>query len=430
MKRSAAQQRCRRSTIKRPGSVKPLKRPASASGVVDRADSGMIHTCVEYVSELTPEVLNREQFLAHLKKYIATAIPKQHVEIAVRRRDSHNEDQFICRFYCKSCADCAAKRFQAKSADAPRSAMIGMVAGESHGEALSWPVAHPCAAGVSEQVNVPEEAVAAPLPASVASLGSVPEMLEDGQVLATLTALFREHLEVILGLQLATEVVPLRSKCRQVRQNEAPVHGSGPTLVDPGACQVHQATLGQVLESSLFHFYIYKGRLCGSSAWDFVSCGDFVGAFRRRGETEEKRRRYDWLPWEVRISADGIGPPLNFEKPVHSFDMFSLGVIALHLTIGRTEADGVSPQDLMWRCSPTEHHVYQQSYEFYSARFRLSAMERAGAGKDLTAVEVIDTSMLGPAPSDSSATLALLALALCRGLDPMLHRLMLGPVLA
>ena len=66
------------------------------------------------------------------------------------------------------------------------------------------------------------------------------------------------------------------------------------------------------------------------------------------------------LPWEVRISADGIGPPLNFEKPVrlprgfslllggegtnnrwlqvHSFDMFSLGVLALHLTIGRTEA--------------------------------------------------------------------------------------------
>lgn len=112
--------------------------------------------------------------------------------------------------------------------------------------------------------------------------------------------------------------------------------------------------------------------------WQQSNTNDAVQAFRRRGETEEKRRRYDWLPWEVRISADGIGPPLNFEKPVHSFDMFSLGVLALHLTIGRTEA-----------------------------RSRLSAMESAGAGKDLTAVEVIDTSMLG--------------------LDPMLHRYMLGP---
>eukprot|EP00435_Cladocopium_sp_Y103_P049465 s1628_g14.t3 len=112
--------------------------------------------------------------------------------------------------------------------------------------------------------------------------------------------------------------------------------------------------------------------------WQQSNTNDAVQAFRRRGETEEKRRRYDWLPWEVRISADGIGPPLNFEKPVHSFDMFSLGVLALHLTIGRTEA-----------------------------RSRLSAMESAGAGKDLTAVEVIDTSMLG--------------------LDPTLHRYMLGP---
>lgn len=112
--------------------------------------------------------------------------------------------------------------------------------------------------------------------------------------------------------------------------------------------------------------------------WQQSNTNDAVQAFRRRGETEEKRRRYDWLPWEVRVSADGIGPPLNFEKPVHSFDMFSLGVLALHLTIGRTEA-----------------------------RLRLSAMESAGAGKDLTAVEVIDTSMLG--------------------LDPTLHRYMLGP---
>jgi len=112
--------------------------------------------------------------------------------------------------------------------------------------------------------------------------------------------------------------------------------------------------------------------------WQQSNTNDAVQAFRKRGETEEKRRRYDWLPWEVRIAADGIGPPLNFEKPVHSFDMFSLGVLALHLTIGRTEA-----------------------------RIRLGEMERAGAGKDLNVVEVIDTNMLG--------------------LDPSVHRLMLGP---
>lgn len=65
---------------------------------------------------------------------------------------------------------------------------------------------------------------------------------------------------------------------------------------------------------------------------------DAVQAFRKRGDTAEKRRRYDWLPWEVRAAADGEGPPLNFEEPVHSFDMFSLGVLALHLLIGRVEA--------------------------------------------------------------------------------------------
>eukprot|EP00930_Biecheleria_cincta_P033381 TRINITY_DN23121_c0_g1_i1.p1 TRINITY_DN23121_c0_g1~~TRINITY_DN23121_c0_g1_i1.p1 ORF type:complete len:765 (+),score=141.21 TRINITY_DN23121_c0_g1_i1:83-2377(+) len=65
---------------------------------------------------------------------------------------------------------------------------------------------------------------------------------------------------------------------------------------------------------------------------------DAVQAFRKRGDTAEKKRRYDWLPWEVRAAADGEGPPLNFEKPVHSFDMFSLGVLALHLLIGRVEA--------------------------------------------------------------------------------------------
>eukprot|EP00931_Biecheleriopsis_adriatica_P045849 TRINITY_DN26274_c0_g1_i1.p1 TRINITY_DN26274_c0_g1~~TRINITY_DN26274_c0_g1_i1.p1 ORF type:complete len:831 (-),score=119.94 TRINITY_DN26274_c0_g1_i1:46-2496(-) len=72
--------------------------------------------------------------------------------------------------------------------------------------------------------------------------------------------------------------------------------------------------------------------------WQQSNTNDAVQAFRKRGETEEKRRRYDWLPWEVRASADGNGPPLNFEKPIHSFDMFSLGVLALHLLIGRSQA--------------------------------------------------------------------------------------------
>lgn len=62
-----------------------------------------------------------------------------------------------------------------------------------------------------------------------------------------------------------------------------------------------------------------------------------VQAFRRRGETEEKRRRYDWLPWEVRKGADGTGPAVNFNLPVHAFDVFSLGVLILHMLIGRTQ---------------------------------------------------------------------------------------------
>jgi len=61
-----------------------------------------------------------------------------------------------------------------------------------------------------------------------------------------------------------------------------------------------------------------------------------VQAFRRRGETEEKRKRYDWLPWEVRAGADGSGLAVNFSLPQHSFDVFSLGVLALHLLLGRS----------------------------------------------------------------------------------------------
>lgn len=61
-----------------------------------------------------------------------------------------------------------------------------------------------------------------------------------------------------------------------------------------------------------------------------------VQAFRRRGETEEKRKRYDWLPWEVR--GEGGIPAVNFAPPTHSFDVFSLGVLVLHLLVGKTEA--------------------------------------------------------------------------------------------
>lgn len=63
-----------------------------------------------------------------------------------------------------------------------------------------------------------------------------------------------------------------------------------------------------------------------------------VQAFKRRGDTEEKKRRYDWLPWEVREAADGKVPWRNFSFPTHSFDVFSLGVLILHLLVGKTEA--------------------------------------------------------------------------------------------
>lgn len=62
-----------------------------------------------------------------------------------------------------------------------------------------------------------------------------------------------------------------------------------------------------------------------------------VQAFQRKGMDEDKKRRYDWLPWEVRKGADGTGPAVNFSPPAHSFDVFSLGVLALHMTIGRTK---------------------------------------------------------------------------------------------
>merc|ERR1712203_1275216 len=61
-----------------------------------------------------------------------------------------------------------------------------------------------------------------------------------------------------------------------------------------------------------------------------------VQAFRKRGESIEQRNLYDWLPWEVRAGADGSGPAVNFSPPAHSFDVFSLGVLILHLLVGGT----------------------------------------------------------------------------------------------
>mmetsp|Transcript_77443 Transcript_77443/g.250712 ORF Transcript_77443/g.250712 Transcript_77443/m.250712 type:complete len:677 (+) Transcript_77443:78-2108(+) len=68
------------------------------------------------------------------------------------------------------------------------------------------------------------------------------------------------------------------------------------------------------------------------------STNQVVQAFQKRGETEEKKRRYDWLPWEIRAGADGQGPAVNFAPPVYSFDMFSFGILIFHLLLGRAEA--------------------------------------------------------------------------------------------
>jgi len=63
-----------------------------------------------------------------------------------------------------------------------------------------------------------------------------------------------------------------------------------------------------------------------------------VQAFRRCGDNEDRKRRYDWLPWEVRETVDGISPVVNFAVPPHSFDVFSVGVLILHLLVGKREA--------------------------------------------------------------------------------------------
>eukprot|EP00913_Durusdinium_trenchii_P003173 g2933.t1 len=58
------------------------------------------------------------------------------------------------------------------------------------------------------------------------------------------------------------------------------------------------------------------GVMISSEAGMEVNCNMAVQAFRRRGETEEKRKRYDWLPWEVRSACDELqGAVKNFEPP-------------------------------------------------------------------------------------------------------------------
>ena len=66
--------------------------------------------------------------------------------------------------------------------------------------------------------------------------------------------------------------------------------------------------------------------------------------------------------------------------------MFSLGVLALHLTIGRTEACVKAYRRLLAACLTSLSSMGPSE-----ARIRLSEMERTGAGKDLKAVEVRGT---------------------------------------
>lgn len=94
---------------------------------------------------------------------------------------------------------------------------------------------------------------------------------------------------------------------------------------DTGVCQLKVLDLGVMIADE------------DGQQWN---TNQAVQAFRRRGETEEKRKLYDWLPWEVRAGADGSGLAVNFSSPPHSFDVFSLGVLILHLLLGRTAGRG------------------------------------------------------------------------------------------
>merc|ERR1719238_1378644 len=82
--------------------------------------------------------------------------------------------------------------------------------------------------------------------------------------------------------------------------------------------------------------------ICAEDGSQEENSNQAVQAFKRRGETEEKRRRYDWLPWEVRgAGPEGEVPAVNFMPPTHSFDVFSLGVLLLHMLVGRSKARDV-----------------------------------------------------------------------------------------
>jgi hypothetical protein len=82
-----------------------VKRPACSG-----AQGGQCNEEFEtYVLEMTPEVLGRPKFISKLKKYIATTVPGQNVEIVLsNRKSSKQEDDlhFAYKFYCKSCASC------------------------------------------------------------------------------------------------------------------------------------------------------------------------------------------------------------------------------------------------------------------------------------------------------------------------------------
>ena len=98
--------------------------------------------------------------------------------------------------------------------------------------------------------------------------GSGPELIEDGQVLAAWRS-FSVATHDQTGLLLA-KVVPLRSKSRQVRQNE-------------------------VLESSLFHFHMYPGL---AMAWSQVLHGFTAFDLPGQGGT--------WPPRPIALIGQGL----------------------------------------------------------------------------------------------------------------------------
>ena len=110
MKRPAAKQPCHRPVVlpvkKRLACLKRtacLKRPSCPKGEQCNV------RFEEYLAETTPEVLSRQQSISKLKKYLATTVPGQNVEIAVSNRMSSKQADdmhFVYKFYCKGCTSC------------------------------------------------------------------------------------------------------------------------------------------------------------------------------------------------------------------------------------------------------------------------------------------------------------------------------------